>query len=101
MRQSLVARLEAIEDRRFARGWRASAREIGLTPVETAEDAPVWKPGGSQEEVHLELVNPPNGGLGTMRCYHLAGSIQHLDLAGRMLELLHAVKPPRVEQAHG
>jgi hypothetical protein len=37
VRRSLLARLDALEDRRFDRTWRAQAREFGLTPDETAE----------------------------------------------------------------
>ena len=69
--------------------------------IEAAEDLPAGKAGKAQEQFHLGLVDPPDGGLGWMRGGGLARGIERLDLIQGMLKLLHAVEGPRARLLRG
>lgn len=71
------------------------------TAIEVAENFPAGKAGEAQEQFHLGLVDPPDGGLGWMRGGDLARGIERLDLIQGMLKLLHAVEGPRARLLRG
>src|SRR5262252_4266660 len=70
------------------------------TAVPAAEDAPAAKPGGAEQELELEAINPALPSFEAVEARHLARAVQLLDLDQGMLHLSHAILAPGVPHPH-